>query len=58
MTVMSLDDYQNYGWTKTDWTDQQCTEDATELLLNDDINVDKVIEYDEYEYDTSSDEEL
>ena len=58
MTVMSLDDHQNHGWTKTDWTDEPCTEDVRELLLNDDINVDEVVEYDEYEYDTSSDEEL
>ena len=58
MPVMSLDNHQNHSWTKTDWTDEPCPEDVTELLLNDDINVDEVVEYDEYEYDTSSDEEL
>ena len=43
---------------KEDWIDEPYPEDMTELLLNHDINVDEVVEYDEYEYDTSSDEEL
>ena len=61
MPVKSLDDPQNHGWLpalKTDWTDEPYPEDVTELFLNGDINVDKVVEYDEYEYDASSDEEL
>ena len=61
MPVMSLDDPQNHGWLadlKTDWIDEPYPEDVTELLLNDDINVDEVVKYDEYENDTSSDEEL
>ena len=61
MPVMSLDDPQNHGWLpdlKTDWIDEPYPEDVTELLLNDDINVDGVVEYDEYEHHTSSDEEL
>ena len=61
MPVKSLEDPQNHSWLpelKTDWIDEPYPEDVTELLLNDDINVDEVIEYDEYEYDTSSDEEL
>ena len=48
---MSLDDLQNHGWLpdlKTNWTDEPYPEDVTELLLNDDINVDEVVEYDEY----------
>ena len=56
MPIMSLDDHQNHDWTKTGWIDEPCAEDVTELLLNDDIN--EVVEYDEYEYDTGSDEEL
>ena len=58
MPVMSLEYPQNHGWLqelKTDWTDEPYPEDVTELLLNDDINV---IEHDECEYDTTSDEEL
>ena len=58
--VMSLEDPQNHDWPpdlKRDWIDEPYPEDVTELLLDDDINVDEVVEYDEYEYDTSSDEE-
>ena len=39
MPVMSPDDPQNHGWLpdlKTDWIDEPCPEDVTELLLNDD----------------------
>ena len=61
MPLMSPDDSQNNGWLpdlKTDWIDEPYPEDVTELLLNDDINVEEVAEYDEYENDISSDEEF
>ena len=60
MAVMSLEDPQDHGWLsglKTDWSDGPYPEDITELLLNYDINDDKVVEYDECEYDASSTEE-
>ena len=60
MAVMSLEEPQNHGWLsglKTDWSDGPYPEDITELLLNDHTNDDKVVEYDEYEYDASSDKE-
>ena len=46
MPVMLPDDPQNHGWLadlKTDWIDEPYPEDVTELLLNDDINVDEVV---------------
>ena len=60
MPVMSLDDPRTC-WQpdlRTDWSDEPYPEDVTELVLNNDINVDEVVEYDKYGYDTSSDEEL
>ena len=43
MSVVSLEDPQNHGWLpelKTDWINESYPENVTELLLNDDINVD------------------